>query len=77
MTPQHWEAVAKVIVIGFWQQSYIPTLAPVFLMMAIEGPSLQPREDLLLETFLGYLEDLDKQVLETALKDFDQLITRT
>ena len=46
-------------------------------MMAIEGPSLQPREDLLLETFLGYLEDLDKQVLETALKDFDQLITRT
>ena len=70
MQKGEWEAVAKVLIIGYKQEGYFPiNLSRVFLERCISMLAHSDKE--VLAEFLATLPEMDKEVCEMALKDYD------
>ena len=73
MEKEDWEACGKVLLIGYRQERYFPVqLATCFLEYCMGGDDAVTKE-LLVDTFLDYLPDCERDVLERARKDFDDV----
>ena len=69
MTTGHWQAIAKIIVIGYKQEQYFPVqLAPCFMQSILYG---QCPEEELLQMYLQYLPPVESDTLSKAISDFE------
>lgn len=67
---ERWAAVAKIIYVGWKHAHYFPVkLAPVFMETCLFGKISSD----LLESFFNILSHSDKEVLEAALNNFDDV----
>ena len=72
MKQEEWEAVAKTLVLCFKQEKYLPIqLSQIFLKKCIFD--ITPTNEELLESFLGFLPDMDRGLIRDALDDFDSV----
>lgn len=70
MKQEEWEAVAKTLVLCFKQEKYLPVqLSRMFLEKCIFDTA--PSNEELLESFLGFLPDMDRGLIKDALDNFD------
>jgi hypothetical protein len=74
MTSARWIIVAQILLLGYKQEKYLPAyLAPIFFMMALEETCTEEEKiEVLIASFLGYVDEVDKVVLQNALANFDQ-----
>ena len=67
---KRWEAVGKIILIGYYYEKYFPNqLSAAFLEYTAKGDIINP--DDLLQDFLQYLPDTDSKTVASSLEDFD------
>jgi hypothetical protein len=67
-----WRAVAKIILAGYHLEKYLPVqISNCFLEYAVHGDSI-PKEALLQE-FLMYLGESDRQVAKSCLENFESV----
>lgn len=70
MTQADWQACARVLVVGFRQEGYFPVqLAPPFLQFTLDGDDAV-EEKSLLDNFLEYTPECEREIFSRALKDF-------
>ena len=70
MTEVQWKSVASVIRMGFLQEGVYPIkLVPSFMQQASFGACI---ESDLIHSFLKFVSVIDRNVLERALKDFEE-----
>ena len=70
MGEREWKAMAKLFVIGYRQEGYLPIfLAPAFMLVVLSED--KPSDEVLMSSFLSFVEDIDGTVLREGLKDFD------
>lgn len=72
MKQEEWEAVAKTLVLCFKQEKYLPVqISRIFLEKCIFDTT--PSNEELLESFLGFLPDMDRGLIKDALDNFDSV----
>jgi hypothetical protein len=68
---KRWKAVASIIAMGYHVEKYLPVrIAPSFLQYAIDGKA-DLEEDILIQQYLKYLPEVDRNSISTALDDFE------
>ena len=69
---KHWTSYAKILVLGFKQENYLPVqLAPCFMRSVISGDHTEKHKDLI-PNYLLFLNQDDADVVKKAIDDFDQ-----
>ena len=72
MTENHWTACAEILAFGYKEHGYLPLrLAQPFLVYAMTKQKVS--SDIILKTFLEYLEEVDRVTIEQALQDFESV----
>ena len=64
MQEDEWQAIAKVLVVGFKQEQYLPAFLSPFLKQCL---GIEPSAEELIKAFLHYVESYDRNILEKAL----------
>lgn len=76
MTSERWKAVGSVIALGYKQANYFPIeLAVPFWESCINGLAFAFDSTELVNSFLQYVPDCERDVLELALKNFESVST--
>lgn len=66
-----WEAVAKIIYVGWKQVEYFPIkLAPIFMQNCIVSQT--PINSKLIENFLNIVSESEREVIKSGIENFDQ-----
>ncbi|XP_071944322.1 uncharacterized protein [Antedon mediterranea] len=74
MSKEKWQATAKVLVIGYKQESFFPfKLAVPFLQYVMDATIINSNHPSMIPTFLELVADSEKIVLETALNNFSDV----
>ena len=72
MTEQKWVACGKILVMGMKQVGYFPMmLDPVFLKHVLLGKTYKPDPDYLVQQFLDFVPEYDKEVITSSLSSED------
>ena len=67
-----WEACARILNFGYKEHGYLPIrLAEPFLVYAMSKDIVD--SDAILESFLEYLEEMDRDIIKQALEDFESV----
>ena len=69
---KRWEAVGKIMLVGYYYEKYFPTqIASCFLDYTADG-DIVPK-DLLLQQYLKFLPEIDSKLVANALDDFENV----